>query len=195
MYCSKCGTKSLEGASFCQSCGGSLAQTFQPTQYGQPGPGYATSTNGFGSQFAGFWLRFGASIIDSLIMDVVVVILFIGLVLTSGGDFESGFDSPGLVFLIYLMFIIIEWLYYAVMESSTIQATVGKLACGIKVTDMEGNRISFGQASGRFFGKIISALIVMVGYMMAGFTEKKQALHDIMAGCLVVKKNKVSSLY
>lgn len=79
-------------------------------------------------------------------------------------------------------------LYYALMESSEKQATVGKLAMGIKVTDMQGNRLSFGQATGRHFAKIISGLTLLIGYIMAGFTEKKQALHDIIVNCLVVKK-------
>jgi len=79
------------------------------------------------------------------------------------------------------------WLYFALMESSAWQATLGKRAVGIKVTDMEGGRISFGRATGRHFGKFVSALIFYIGFIMAGFTEKRQALHDIMAGCLVVK--------
>jgi uncharacterized RDD family membrane protein YckC len=56
------------------------------------------------------------------------------------------------------------------------------------VTDLNGDRISFGKASGRFFGKIISRLILGIGFFMIGFTEKKQGLHDMIAGCLVVKK-------
>ena len=72
------------------------------------------------------------------------------------------------------------------MESSSKQATLGKLALGIVVTDLNGNRISFGRATGRYFGKIVSGMIFAIGYIMAGITERKQALHDIMASCLVV---------
>ena len=82
----------------------------------------------------------------------------------------------------------VYWLYWAGMESSTKQATLGKMVHGIIVTDLEGNRILFGKASGRYFGKIISFLILGIGFVMAGFTEKKQALHDIMAGCIVINK-------
>ncbi len=74
------------------------------------------------------------------------------------------------------------------MESSPQQATLGKMALGLKVTDLRGEPISFGKATGRYFGKFVSELILYVGFMMAGWTEKKQALHDIMAGTLVVKK-------
>jgi uncharacterized RDD family membrane protein YckC len=80
------------------------------------------------------------------------------------------------------------WLYFAMMESSNKMATLGKMAIGIKVTDLNGNRISFGRATGRYFAKILSGMILMIGYIMAGFTEKKQALHDMIASCLVVMK-------
>lgn len=80
------------------------------------------------------------------------------------------------------------WIYYALMESSGWQATLGKKVLGLKVTDLAGNRISFARASGRFFGKILSGMLLLVGFMMAGFTERKQALHDILAGCLVLRQ-------
>jgi uncharacterized RDD family membrane protein YckC len=74
------------------------------------------------------------------------------------------------------------------MESSPLQATIGKLAVGLRVTDLQGQRISFGRATGRFFAKWLSGAILLIGYLMAGFTEKKQALHDRIAGCLVLWK-------
>ena len=79
----------------------------------------------------------------------------------------------------------INWLYFAGLESSAGQGTFGKRAMDIRVTDEQGRRITFGRATGRFFGKIISGFM-MIGCLMAGFTERKQALHDMMAGCLVV---------
>ena len=83
-----------------------------------------------------------------------------------------------------------SWLYYAWCESSEWQATLGKKALGLYVTDMEGRRITFGRASGRFFAKMITGLIPFgIGYMLAGFTAKKQALHDMIASCLVMRKN------
>jgi uncharacterized RDD family membrane protein YckC len=75
------------------------------------------------------------------------------------------------------------------MESSSYQGTLGKMALGLTVTDLEGRQISFGRATGRYFSKIITGFIPLgIGYAMAGFTEKKQALHDIIAGCLVLRK-------
>ncbi|MFC1717630.1 RDD family protein [Candidatus Poribacteria bacterium] len=89
-----------------------------------------------------------------------------------------------------LLVLPLYWLYSALLESSSKQATLGKMALGIVVTDMELQRISFGRATGRYFGKIISVMIIYIGFLMAGFTEKKQGLHDMMANCLVVKKNR-----
>jgi len=82
-----------------------------------------------------------------------------------------------------------QWLYSAYLESGEKQDTWGKQALSIYVTDLSGNRVSFGRASGRFFAKIISGLIPLgIGYIMAGFTERKQALHDMIASCLVLRK-------
>lgn len=101
---------------------------------------------------------------------------------------NGGSDIVTLIITASLIFGVITWLYFAIMESSVARATLGKLALGIKVTDIRGNKISFMKATGRYFGKIISGLILCIGYLMAGFTEKKQALHDIMSGCIVIRK-------
>ena len=89
--------------------------------------------------------------------------------------------------VIWSLFIFAGWLYEASLESSSRQATLGKMALGLKVTDEYGNRISFARASARFFSKILSRMLLMVGYIMAGFTARKQALHDMLAGTLVVR--------
>lgn len=153
-----------------------------------------------GVSYAGFWKRFVAYIIDDLVLSAAgfIVVVFIGILFgisflsAFSGDEESraaGFIAiAGAIVLAGIALMVITWLYYALMESSANQGTLGKMALGIKVTDLEGNRVSFGKATGRYFGKIVSAMIVYVGFIMAGFTEKKQALHDIMAGCLVVNK-------
>jgi uncharacterized RDD family membrane protein YckC len=123
-------------------------------------------------EYANFWTRFVASFIDGLIL--LIPNLLINF-LTSDQVIKS--------ILPYLIF----WPYYALLESGEGQATIGKKVMKIKVTNMNGERITFMQATGRYFGKIISMVILLIGYIMAAFTSKKQALHDIMAGTLVVK--------
>jgi len=146
-------------------------------------------------RYAGFWRRFVAHLIDQCIMGIVGIILFVPVFVIFGIGIGAGVaeESPGTIGVFVLLIlaaaavlVVIQWLYYALMESSSRQATLGKLALGIIVTDLSGAKISFGRATGRYFGKIISGLILYIGYIMAGLTEKKQALHDIMAGCLVV---------
>jgi uncharacterized RDD family membrane protein YckC len=80
----------------------------------------------------------------------------------------------------------VNWLYFTLQESSQRQATIGKMALGIVVTDLNGERIGFAKATGRYFAKILSAIILLIGFIMVAFTEKKQGLHDILAGTLVV---------
>lgn len=153
-------------------------------------------------KYAGFWWRFLAIIIDGIIIGIVqwiaitplIAAIGIGAYKAASGDMSEGeiIGMAGALFgaamLTWLITIAIGWLYFALMESSKLQGTVGKLALKIVVSDMEGNRISFGRATGRYFGKILSAIIIYIGFIMAGFTEKKQGLHDIIAGTLVWKK-------
>ena len=103
--------------------------------------------------------------------------------------FVGGIEDPEVVEgLGNILGLFLGWLYFSLMESSPTQGTLGKMALGIKVTDLEGNQVGFGKATGRYFGKIISTLILLMGFIMVAFTEKKQGLHDMMAGCLVVNK-------
>lgn len=157
---------------------------------------------------AGFLLRFVAYFIDRLIVGFISFVVILPMLaifgislfsmsrLTDLSNFESLDDGAKVALIMgaiaaYSTFIIIavtiSWLYYALMESSQRQATLGKLAAGIKVTDVNGNRISFLQATGRYFAKILSGLMFGIGYLMIIFTEKKQGLHDILAGTLVVR--------
>lgn len=137
--------------------------------------GYKQADYNFPVTYAGFWRRFWALFIDGLVLGGVGFIF--GLLIGSNKSF-----------IYKLIFSIISWLYFAVMESSQARATFGKMALGIMVTDLHGNGISFGRATGRYFGKFLSSLIILIGYIMAGFTEKKQALHDMIANTLVVRK-------
>jgi uncharacterized RDD family membrane protein YckC len=136
--------------------------------------------------YAGFWKRVAAAIIDAIVtMTGGFAIGFVfGIVMVAGGTNDPAvLEGMG-----NILGIILSWGYYAVMESSPTQGTLGKMALGIKVTDLEGNKVGFGQATGRHFGKIISALLLLIGFFMVAFTKKKQGLHDMMAGCLVVNK-------
>jgi uncharacterized RDD family membrane protein YckC len=154
------------------------------------------------SPYAGFWLRFLAHIIDDVLIGFVFGIFILLWVAVVGIDYLramfEGFkgENPefpvallGAIVLVSLVASLSTWLYYALTESSQYQGTLGKMTLGLTVTDLQGRRITFGRATGRFFAKIITGLVPFgVGYMMAGFTDKKQALHDMIANCLVLRK-------
>jgi len=131
-----------------------------PTHSGALPPGEAIH--------AGFWRRCAAYMLDGLVLAVPIFLCAL------------------IPLLGILLIIVLRWLYFALMESSGSQATLGKQAMGIKVTDGAGQRISFGRATGRFAGGFLSRVTLSIGYMMAGWTERKQALHDLMADCCVV---------
>ena len=114
--------------------------------------------------YAGFWKRFAAAVIDIVIW--IIPFMWFGNIVA----------------------VPMMWIYCVAFESSSRQATPGKMALGIKVTDLNGRRIGFGKATGRSLGKIVSGVIFYIGFIMIAFTEKKQGLHDKMAGCLVVNK-------
>jgi len=219
MYCSKCGANVTDGAAFCSACGqptsavtpvssapvhaaaglpaaglppAELPATYAPPLISPHPP----------SPYAGFWLRVVAHLIDDVILGIGIGILFlIGVAIIGVGSLRPMFENANsenpeipaavismLIFLGLAAFML-AWIYNAAMESSRHQGTLGKMALGLIVTDLQGRPISFGHASGRYFAKIISGLIPLgIGYAMAGFTEKKQALHDMIAGCLVLRR-------
>jgi uncharacterized RDD family membrane protein YckC len=133
----------------------------------KPGDGSTQATAGYG----GFWKRTAAWLIDSIVVGAAT-----GLLITV----TLGIGIVGIFFA--------HWLYEAAMLSSSWQATLGKRALGMVVTDLQGQRLSFAHATGRHFAKWLSTLTLFIGFVMAAFTDKKQALHDMVAGTVVVNQ-------
>jgi uncharacterized RDD family membrane protein YckC len=215
MYCSKCGANVADGIAFCSACGQpmvgfSVGKTTAATPsvdpvapggtvYAPPAQAYSQPLAARPVAYAGFWLRFVALIIDQLLLYFVVMILLLPFAASVGmgmrgmatgrpPDLQALLPMIHVMFRLALLRIIVHWLYYSLLESSAWQGTLGKKALGLEVTDLDGSRISFGRATGRFFAKFISWIILGIGFIMAGFTERKQALHDILAGALVIRK-------
>jgi uncharacterized RDD family membrane protein YckC len=198
-FCNKCGAQNVSGAQFCNRCGtptgpvsgvpGTVPSTAPPPPYPISAPSYQAVAPVAGAGYGGFWIRVVAAIIDNVILRVVVAP--IGMVFGGLGiaGMMTGLPHRGLALLgggvtvIALFFA--SWLYEAFMESSSYQATLGKMCFGMKVTDLNGNRISFARATGRHFAKALSVMTLGIGYVMVGFTERKQGLHDLLAGTLV----------
>jgi uncharacterized RDD family membrane protein YckC len=216
VYCSKCGGVMAEGTAFCSNCGQTFPVAAAPPRAPMMSAPIAAPAGSSAVavplhagcaavprvEYAGFWLRFLALLIDNVVLGLGFVLVLIPLIFLTGlGGFLSEFhpnedlnDSSilmliGFFFLVATGSLVLTWLYHALMECSDWQATVGKRVLGLVVTDMAGQRVSFGRATGRHFGKIITNMVpFLIGYIMAGFTAKRQALHDMLAGCLVLRR-------
>jgi uncharacterized RDD family membrane protein YckC len=155
--CLRCGLPLGQTVLICPRCG---ERKISGTAYAPPRSPLPTH--------AGFWVRVGAFLIDSLI---VLLIAF-----------------PLMQILPVYANLLVWWLYSALMESSPLQATLGKRALGLKVTDVNGVRLFFGRASARFFAKLLSTSLLGIGFLMVAWTKNKQGLHDMVGGSLVYRR-------
>ena len=192
--CSSCGNPLLPDGEFCLFCGDVLNQATHPqAKVGHPsnstGPALETRTP---LEYAGFWLRVWAGSID------VALEALVALLVTAIFDVVMRLITPryglspitarylsGIVFIFVLA--IGAWLYCALSESSRWHATLGKRIVGLQVLTSSGGQLSFGQATVRHFMKFLSLFTATVGFMMAGWTRRRQALHDMPSDCIVVK--------
>jgi uncharacterized RDD family membrane protein YckC len=200
LACEKCGKEIQEGASFCPQCG-------FPVTVGQIGPVYVPQSayppetipalpQAVVAQarpaYAGFWLRAVAYAIDTILISVVFGLAASFHPTTFFKSFD--FDALSLTNVLHQLtpiglatVIFAPWLYYALFEASAWQATPGKRMVGLYVTDLNERPITFARATIRNVAKMLSQ-ILLIGYVLSGFTEKKQALHDILASCLVLRR-------
>ncbi len=206
MYCSKCGSEISATTAFCSTCGQAIfslapaVPSLSPVDPNQYTPVVPASYGGVA--YAGFWLRFVAFLIDGVVSGFLFLVLLIPLFILTGAGaalsrIASGEDISedagaflafGFILGFFAITIGVRWLYYALSESSSWQATLGKKILNLTVTDMTGQPISFARASGRYFSKFVTNLIPLaIGYILAGFTQKKQAIHDMIASCLVLR--------
>jgi uncharacterized RDD family membrane protein YckC len=145
----------------------------------------------------GFWIRFVAYLLDAFIMTiaaVVIVGIFIAVILLVDESIDDSKDSPviiGSVIVMVLALLVINWLYEALMTSSRRGATLGKQALGLRIARADGAQLSFGRATARHFLKVVITPLVpfAIGYLMAAFTARKRALHDVLADTLVIRSS------
>lgn len=203
MFCSRCGA-SIEGTpSYCPNCGAPVAIAAAAVSVaGAMGAGSYAATlpmSAAAATYGGFWRRFWAAMIDGLLLNIASLPIALVVMVPMGSQMENmrGDDlTPeqmsaliGTYAILGVLGALMSWLYYALLQSSPKQATVGMMALGIHLTDLEGRRLSFARASGRFFASILSGMTIGIGYLVMFFTERRQTLHDLIAGTLVVRKS------
>jgi uncharacterized RDD family membrane protein YckC/Tfp pilus assembly major pilin PilA len=192
MFCTQCGNAALDTSKFCNKCGAALIVPVVKQPAGARPPPLPSQTVSqtppslvpaasaaavMPEVYAGFARRAIACVID-----IVVILLLYDAYLAVMKPANTDRFGPLAVFAF------IAWIYHALMESSSWQATLGKRWLGIKVTSLSGERISFARATVRLFAQVLSQLCFYVGYLIAGFTKRRQALHDLIAGTLVVRR-------
>lgn len=198
IFCSKCGAQNAAQAAFCQSCGGSLGTGLAAVTAVAPAVAYTppAPVAAVYSPYGGFWLRVAATLLDGVVVGAVAAPLTIIFLLPSifkiieavQADREPPFELFGVFFLIIPLILVGAWLYEALLTSSSWQGTVGKRVLRLKVTDLVGKKVSFGRATGRFFSKLLfRVMLTSLVYIVVAFTDRKQGLHDFVAGTLVMK--------
>ncbi len=204
MFCPKCGKETDASGKFCQWCGSDIdAVAPKAVMKTEPDEEDEDETSLAGN-YAGLGRRFLAFIVDWIFLFIFIAVAATFFNLVQGLKYlyylvvqrapmwsltESGTTDAAMIPIIAsvgVLFVIIPWLYFAGFECSRGQATPGKTLLRMAVTDWDGNRISFARATLRHFVKIISALILFIGFIMIGLTKKRQGLHDIVSGCLVL---------
>lgn len=204
-FCQDCGAELASQYRICPSCGGRNLAPHVPQRnpagppsalwpqiipqpisnlgpLPQPAQPQASIPNTRSMAYAGFWVRLVAILIDTMILMIPLAAIEL-LLAGAGGD-----ENLGATILALLLETFIFWLYFALQECSEKQATLGKRALRLVVCDMNGNRLRLGRATGRHFAKLLSFLILGIGYLMVGFTDRKQGLHDKVAGTVVLRR-------
>jgi uncharacterized RDD family membrane protein YckC len=205
IFCSKCGAQNSTTAQFCQSCGFTLSSGLVPNEAAAPARAYSAAppvayVAAPASPYGGFWIRLLAYLIDHIILSAIAAPLFFIMVLPAiiriAREAEQNQEPPSpelIITILSSVFVYIalafvgQWLYEALLTSSSWQGTIGKRVLRLKVVDEAGNRIGFGRATGRFFAKILSSMFFCIGFIMIGLTERKTGLHDLLAGTRVLR--------
>jgi len=198
MYCNQCGKEVSNNDRFCNACGTALngsASTDDSRPLSNNNstlPPVINKAFSYDFVYGGFWWRFLAYLIDAIILSIgywlVAFVFGFNGWLFLGSDYKYWAAAGVTLVVIYsVLSFIAPWLYYALMESSKFQGTIGKWALKMKVADEEGKQITFARATGRYFAKILSSLTLGIGYIMVAFTERKQGLHDILARTIILK--------
>lgn len=187
MFCTKCGSEVNSDAKFCGKCG-NITETQVATPQNNTSESVAQGNRVATIRYAGFWIRYAAGFLDGIITTVIAVAVSMVFFLLAPFSVDDELSNGSLI-----VFLLLFWgaiFGYFIIFTYKKGATLGKMAVGIKVVSADDRRLSLGKVFLReTVGKILSYVTLYIGYIMAGFTEKKQALHDKIAQTYVVYKD------
>lgn len=179
-YCHSCGGQIAGDESFCGRCGAAVGVPIQVVEATLDLP------------YAGFWPRVAAALIDTVIVLTTVIVAALVMALIAAGlvaDASEETLTAVLTVVVLVLLFVGSWLYTALYESSAKQATPGKRALGLIVTDDQGARISFARATARYFSEaFLTGNTLLIGYVLVAFTDKKKSLHDLICSTLVLRR-------
>lgn len=186
MFCARCGTRIEDAGPACVLCGATLpgregmAPT-QPRTAGAHAPWAATVTV---PAYAGFWRRLGGSLLDALVIFFPVAIIRVAMGL-SAVSFEDDYDTTGLIAM--AIEVVLSWLYAVTQLGSPTSATLGMRVVGIRLLTVHGDHPSFARVNGRYLAQALSVITLGIGYLMMLFGRRRQTLHDLVSGTVVVR--------
>ena len=186
MFCPRCGTRIEDAGPACVLCGAAL-----PGREGSP----AAPSHAVGSHapwvatvtvpaYAGFWRRLGGSLLDALVIFFPVAIIRVAMGL-SAVSFEDDYDTTGLIAM--AIEVVLSWLYAVTQLGSPASATLGMRVVGIRLLTVHGDRPSFARVNGRYLAQALSVITLGIGYLMMLFGRRRQTLHDLVSGTVVVR--------
>jgi uncharacterized RDD family membrane protein YckC len=183
MFCPRCGTRTADDAASCPLCGLGFRPGAPETPFA--GPELRTAAAILQQvSYAGFWRRFFGLVIDVIVTYFPIATVRVLLGLPASGSFDP--LQPA-AWWAALLEVVIDWLYAALLISSPWRATLGQAVMDLHVTDLNGNRISFLRATGRYVAQILDLVTLGFGLLMQVFSPRRQALHDLVSGTVVVR--------
>lgn len=191
MFCTQCGAQTHPESKFCATCGAAIV--LSSVSVASSPFASAGGRSSVAPRYAGFWFRTLAAVVDGVLVQVATILLVFPLGFSMGASMADSASAAGIEaaagVMGFFVGLLMQWLWFTVAEASPWQASLGKKLLGLKVTNEDGERISFAEANVRYWSKILSALLLCVGFLMVGFTARKQGLHDKIARTLVIRSD------
>lgn len=186
MFCDQCGTRASDTDDRCPLCGAALPGR-APRAAGVAAAGVATNARTHAPRYGGFWRRLMAVLLDAILLYFPAATVRVLMGLPAINTFSTMDADSTAAMTASVIELSIDWLYAALLIASSRRATLGMMVMDLQVCDVQGRRIGFLRATWRYFAQFLSLITAGLGYLMQLFTPRRQALHDLLSGTVVVR--------